>query len=90
MLTFGNLTALLISKQYVIAMASALVEYLIEIVLFPALKEHWWVSNTGLMMVLLGEVIRKAAILTARRSFTHNIRVYYDDEHVLITHGIYR
>lgn len=90
MLAFGHLAALLISKQYLIAMAFALVEYSIEVVLFPELKEHWWLSNIGLVMVLLGELIRKAAIITARRSFTHNIRVYYDAEHELITHGIYR
>ena len=71
-------------------MACDLLEFWAEIALFPELKEHWQVSNIGLMMVLLGEVIRKSAIITARRSFTHNIRVFYEEGHELITHGIYR
>ncbi|ONK69299.1 uncharacterized protein A4U43_C05F21400 [Asparagus officinalis] len=84
------LSSLLISKQYGIAMACALLEYLSEAVLFPGLKEHWWISGIGVLMISFGEIVRKAAIVTARRSFTHNIRVYYDQDHQLITHGIYR
>ncbi|PKU69593.1 probable protein-S-isoprenylcysteine O-methyltransferase isoform X2 [Dendrobium catenatum] len=80
----------LISKQYIIAMVFALLEYFIEICLFPKLKDHWWISNIGLVIVLVGEVIRKTGILTAGRSFTHIIRVYYVDHHELITWGIYR
>ena len=80
----------MISKQYVIAMTCALLEYWAEITLFPELKEHCRGCNIGLMMILLGEIIRKSAIITARRSFTHNIRVYYEEDHELITHGIYR
>ncbi|KAJ6831827.1 putative protein-S-isoprenylcysteine O-methyltransferase [Iris pallida] len=85
-----SLSSLLISKQYVVAMACALVEYFIEYSFFPELKNNRLVSNIGLFLVLLGEVIRKTAILTARKSFTHNIRIRYEDQHVLITHGIYR
>ncbi|XP_008804909.1 probable protein-S-isoprenylcysteine O-methyltransferase [Phoenix dactylifera] len=85
-----TLSSLLISKQYAVAMICALLEYKIELVFFPELKENWWMSNIGLMMVIIGEVIRKAAVLTARRSFTHTIRVYYENHHQLITHGIYR
>ncbi|XP_074592229.1 putative protein-S-isoprenylcysteine O-methyltransferase [Curcuma longa] len=85
-----TLSSLLISQHYLIAMTCALMEYAIEFHFFPSLKEHWLVSNIGLMMVLFGEFIRKAAILTAGRSFTHMIRRYYEDDHELITHGIYR
>nr|XP_009408819.1 PREDICTED: protein-S-isoprenylcysteine O-methyltransferase A isoform X1 [Musa acuminata subsp. malaccensis]XP_009408820.1 PREDICTED: protein-S-isoprenylcysteine O-methyltransferase A isoform X1 [Musa acuminata subsp. malaccensis] len=83
-------SSLLISKQYVVAMVCALLEYAIEILLFPRLKEYWWVSNIGLVMILIGELIRKAAVITAGQSFTHLIRKYHDDHHELITHGIYR
>ncbi|XP_074571961.1 putative protein-S-isoprenylcysteine O-methyltransferase [Curcuma longa] len=84
------LSSLLISKNYVIAMTCALLEYAIESLFFPSLKEHWWVSSIGLLMVLVGEFIRKAAVLTAGQSFTHMIRIYHEDDHELITHGIYR
>lgn len=86
----ARLAALLITKQYVLAMVCALLENMIEILLFPELKSYLWVSRIGLVMVLIGEVIRKAAILTAGRAFTHIIRIYHEDHHGLITHGIYR
>ncbi|KAF5450118.1 hypothetical protein F2P56_030494 [Juglans regia] len=85
-----TLKSLLISKAYLLAMLFSLLEYLIEIVLFPGLKEHWWLSNLGLAIVIIGEVIRKAAIITAGQAFTHLIKVYHEEHHKLITHGIYR
>lgn len=85
-----TLSSLLISKHYIFAMLFSLLEYLIELVLFPELKEHWVISNLGLVLVVIGEVIRKMSIITAGQSFTHLIRVYPDERHRLITHGIYR
>ncbi|EEC77934.1 hypothetical protein OsI_17275 [Oryza sativa Indica Group] len=83
-------TSLLISKQYVLAMSFAMLEHLTEALLFPELKEYWFVSYVGLVMVIIGEVIRKLAVVTAGRSFTHVIRIHYEDQHKLITHGVYR
>ncbi|XP_058113702.1 protein-S-isoprenylcysteine O-methyltransferase B-like isoform X2 [Magnolia sinica] len=85
-----SLSSLLISKHYLLAMAFALLEYVLEIFLFPGMKELWWISNIGLMMVVVGEVIRKTAILTARRAFTHKIKIYHEEHHELVTDGIYR
>jgi protein-S-isoprenylcysteine O-methyltransferase Ste14 len=82
--------ALLISKQYVLAMGFAMLEHLTEILILPEVKEFWFVSNTGLVMVIIGEIIRKLAVVTAGRAFTHVIRTYYEDQHQLITHGLYR
>ncbi|XP_078171821.1 S-isoprenylcysteine O-methyltransferase [Carex rostrata] len=83
-------SSLLITKHYAIAMGFALVEYVVELTLFPQMKNIWFLSNCGLVMIIIGEVIRKAAIVTAGRSFTHLIRIYYEEQHELITHGIYR
>uniref|UniRef100_A0A0E0KUS8 Uncharacterized protein n=1 Tax=Oryza punctata TaxID=4537 RepID=A0A0E0KUS8_ORYPU len=44
-------TSLLISKQYVLAMSFAMLEHLTEALLFPELKEYWFVSHVGLVMV---------------------------------------
>ncbi|RVW73932.1 Protein-S-isoprenylcysteine O-methyltransferase B [Vitis vinifera] len=79
-----TLKSLLISKAYLLAMVCSLLEYFAEIVLFPGLKEIWWISNSGLAMVVIGEIIRKTAILTAGRSFTHLIKVYHEEDHKLI------
>uniref|UniRef100_A0A6M2F507 Protein-S-isoprenylcysteine O-methyltransferase n=1 Tax=Populus davidiana TaxID=266767 RepID=A0A6M2F507_9ROSI len=85
-----NLSSLLISKAYVFAMMFALLEYVVEIALFPGLKEYWWVSNLGLVMVIIGEITRKLAIVTAGQAFTHLIKVNHEEQHNLITHGVYR
>ena len=85
-----NIKSLLISPSYLAAMFFSLLEYLIEIVLFPGMKEYWWISNLGLVVVIVGEIMRKAAIITAGYSFTHLIRTNREENHRLITHGIYR
>lgn len=83
-------SSLLISLDYVMAMVCSLIEYLVEAYFFPEMKEVWGVSNMGLALVIIGETIRKLAILTAGRSFTHLIKRYIEDDHVLITHGLYK
>lgn len=85
-----TLNSLLISKHYAIAMLMALLEYLIEITYFPWLKQNWWVSNFGIIMIIIGEIIRKTAIITAGRSFTHLIKINHEEHHGLVTHGVYR
>ncbi|GER51434.1 protein-s isoprenylcysteine O-methyltransferase [Striga asiatica] len=85
-----SLRSLLISKNYLLAMIGSLVEYFIEIYFFPEIKEHWFLSNMGLAMVVFGEIIRKLAIITAGRSFTHLIRRHHEAHHVLVTHGVYK
>lgn len=84
-----NLSSLLISKHYVFAMIFSILEYLLEIAIFPGLKEYWWISNSGLALVVVGEIIRKLAIVTAGRGFTHLIKVRHEEHHKLITHGVY-
>ncbi|EYU31280.1 hypothetical protein ABFS82_12G115700 [Erythranthe guttata] len=85
-----NLKSLLISQKYVFAMVCSLIEYLIEIYFFPEIKEHWLLSNTGLALVVVGEIIRKLAIITAGRSFTHLIKRFHEEHHVLVTNGVYK
>ncbi|XP_027924510.1 protein-S-isoprenylcysteine O-methyltransferase B-like isoform X1 [Vigna unguiculata] len=84
-----TLRSLLLSKHYVLAMIFSVLEYSIEIVLVPEMKEHWVISDLGLALVVIGEIIRKMGILTAWKAFTHLIKIYHDNDHKLITHGIY-
>jgi hypothetical protein len=60
--TFGSVVsnevlfdATLVSKQYVLAMGFALLEHLTKFFSFPEVKEFWFVSNIGLLMVIIGE-----------------------------------
>lgn len=85
-----TLSSLLISNHYILAMILSFLEYFVEILLVPELKEHWWVSNLGLALVIVGEIIRKLAIITAGRAFTHLIRTNHEEHHKLVTHGVYK
>eukprot|EP00775_Hariotina_reticulata_P007445 gene7445-7655_t len=71
-------------------MCSGVFEYLLELRYLPVLKQLPLVSFTGLSLVLLGEAIRKTAMLTATHNFTHDIQRTKRPSHVLVTHGIYR
>ncbi|KAL4587733.1 hypothetical protein LXL04_000607 [Taraxacum kok-saghyz] len=84
-----TIASLLISKDYLLAMILSMLEYLLELHFFPNLKTNWSISNIGFTLVILGETIRKLAILTAGRAFTHFIQQYHEDHHKLITYGIY-
>ena len=52
----------------------------------PALEPVQWL---GLVLVVFGEALRKASILTARRNFTHVVQLTRRPGHVLVTHGVY-
>lgn len=84
--------SLLLSGPYVLVMTLALLEYYISLnFLFPnkkaiMLQYLYW---PGLLGVIIGEIIRKTAWLTARISFSHNVRTHREPGHTLITTGVY-
>ncbi|XP_019107461.2 protein-S-isoprenylcysteine O-methyltransferase A [Beta vulgaris subsp. vulgaris] len=84
-----TLKSLLITKNYIVAIVCSLLEYWLEVTYFPGLKEYWWISNVGLAMVIMGETIRKVAMVTAGRAFTHLIKIHHEEQHRLVTHGVY-
>ncbi|XP_062104936.1 protein-S-isoprenylcysteine O-methyltransferase B [Humulus lupulus] len=86
----STLTTLVINKIYLLDMIFTLSEYFIEVFLVPELKQVWWMMHLGISMVITGEIIRKTAIITAGYGFTHQIRTNRDEEHQLVTHGIYK
>lgn len=82
--------SLLITRGYVAAMTLGLAEYFLELRFLPTLKHQWWLSAAGLAACVCGETLRKIAMLTAKESFTHAIKFRRRENHVLITHGVYR
>jgi len=94
-----NLPALLFSWPYALAMASAVVEYLVESILVsprwsqrsagavPLLQTA--TTATGCLLVAAGEALRKAAMLTAARAFTHDLALKKEPTHGLVTCGVY-
>nr|CAG4637313.1 EOG090X0CFU [Ceriodaphnia reticulata]SVE73164.1 EOG090X0CFU [Ceriodaphnia reticulata] len=77
------------SKAYGIAALTSWIEYLVELWLFPGLKNIFWLSGVGLFLCLGGEVFRKTAMLTAFHNFDHLIRTRREEHHQLVTSGIY-
>lgn len=57
---------------------------------FPAeLKQITWLSTVGLLMVIFGDCLRKAAMLTAGSNFNHIVQNEKSDTHTLVTSGVY-
>lgn len=56
---------------------------------FLELKQLNWMSFVGLLMVLCGEGLRKAAMLTAGSNFNHIVQNEKAQSHVLVTTGVY-
>ncbi|XP_018319589.1 protein-S-isoprenylcysteine O-methyltransferase isoform X2 [Agrilus planipennis] len=77
------------SMQYTIAAVSSWIEFAIETYFFPDLKTMYWFSLLGLTMCILGDLFRKAAMLTAKSNFNHLVVCEKSEDHVLVTHGVY-
>lgn len=87
-----DLSSLLLSPPYLLAMTLGLLEHTISNRLFPIQKATLLSTflPPGLVLVLLGEALRKLAWLTARASFTHRIQPTRRPCHALVTSGVYR
>lgn len=77
------------SYAYVIAITCSFIEYYLEAYLFPQFKKFNIISMLGLMIAISGELVRKLAMLTAGRNFSHCITQTKSPDHKLVTHGIY-
>lgn len=47
------------------------------------------ISLIGGLMCIGGEILRKAAMLTARTNFNHIVQSVREEGHQLVTHGVY-
>ena len=56
---------------------------------FPFLKEFSTISCIGLALCIGGEILRKAAMFTAKRNFNHVVQSQKSEDHELVTHGVY-
>uniref|UniRef100_A0A4W3HJ86 Protein-S-isoprenylcysteine O-methyltransferase n=1 Tax=Callorhinchus milii TaxID=7868 RepID=A0A4W3HJ86_CALMI len=77
------------SLEYKLAAMSSWVEFTIEKLFFPELKQLRWLSCLGLAMVLVGETLRKVAMLTAGSNFNHIVQNEKSESHQLVTSGVY-
>ncbi|KAJ3126625.1 hypothetical protein HK100_010147 [Physocladia obscura] len=78
------------SPQYHFAMAFGFVEYYIEAFFWPEFKQLDWITLPAVAIVLFFQIIRSLAMVTAGANFTHLIAFKKEDNHVLVTDGIYK
>ncbi|XP_055383647.1 protein-S-isoprenylcysteine O-methyltransferase [Condylostylus longicornis] len=78
------------SVQYAIAAISSWIEFIVEIYFWPNMKCYWILWVIGFTICFIGEFLRKLAMITAKRNFTHLVQFEKRKGHKLITHGIYR
>ena len=78
------------SREYSIAAVTSWIEYWVEFYFFPnSLKSLHLISCVGIILVVGGESLRKAAMMTAGSNFTHLVQYRKHEDHVLVTHGVY-
>ncbi|KAJ5080362.1 protein-s-isoprenylcysteine o-methyltransferase [Anaeramoeba ignava] len=85
-----NWKSTLITGDYSIGVLFTYIEYFISFYFFPQFKMKNSIQLFGLLLIIIGDFIRKSAMITAKNSFTHEIETYYREDHILITFGIYK
>ncbi|QEU58834.1 Ste14 [Kluyveromyces lactis] len=80
---------------YFLAHSVALMETIIERLLFPSFKSttysfyNEFIVTVGIVLLLLGQYVRSSAMITAGQSFSHVVKVTKNSDHTLVTSGIY-
>ena len=77
------------SIQYHISLIVSWIEFFTECYFISDLKRFQTISIVGLCLCLFGDSLRKLAIFTAKLSFNHIVQETKNDNHILITHGVY-
>ncbi|ELP88704.1 protein-S-isoprenylcysteine O-methyltransferase, putative [Entamoeba invadens IP1] len=78
------------SKEFLIAFSSALTEYWIEFFIFPELKTNPYIYITGLVVCVVGQVMRSVAMFYAQSNFNHIIETEKRESHQLVDDFIYK
>ncbi|XP_058453042.1 protein-S-isoprenylcysteine O-methyltransferase [Malaya genurostris] len=77
------------SIHYALAATASWVEYFVEVHYFPEMKTHKILWLIGLVLCLGGEALRKLAMITASKNFSHIVQFERHQEHELVTVGVY-
>jgi len=77
------------SKDYTIAAIVSWIEFWIETLLLGKYKRSYFMIFIGFIMLLGGQIIRTIAMWSCGSNFSHTIMEEKEEEHKLVTHGIY-
>jgi len=75
--------------MYHIAHATALTEYFVEKYFMPSHKSYPYVSEVGIVVLVLGQILRSTAMIHASTNFSHSLAFRKRDSHKLVTDGVY-
>lgn len=78
------------SPAYLIAAATSWLEFIVEVWLWPWMKQSVAILLLGIFTCIAGEILRKLAIVTANTNFNHVVQYQKKEDHTLVTHGVYR
>lgn len=93
--TYADISAYLLSHNgiaYNLANGAAMAECIIASLFFPTWQARLSNSGTiplGLAAILLGQIVRSAAMATAGTNFNHIVQTKQNTGHVLVTKGVY-
>ncbi|KAF9476502.1 ICMT-domain-containing protein [Pholiota conissans] len=76
-------------SMYHIANGTALAEYVITRYFIPSSKSWPYVSQFGIVLVILGQWLRSTAMIHASTNFSHTVAFQKRDTHRLVTDGVY-
>jgi len=74
---------------YHIANGVSLVEFVLTTLFAPNFKRYPAVAQLGMVLTLIGQVLRSTAMIHAASNFSHQLVTRKEDEHRLVTTGIY-
>jgi len=77
------------SKEFTIGIVSGWVEYFVEGYFFPSMKGIRIFVYLGFLVVVVGQLIRTLAMITAGSNFHHLVRDEKGTNQTLVTFGIY-
>ena len=77
------------SIGWVISTLISFLETILETYYFNEYKKIKILFILGLILTIIGQYFRIAALFTGKKNFTHKIKYNISEEHELITHGIY-
>ncbi|PVF96493.1 ICMT-domain-containing protein [Serendipita vermifera] len=75
--------------EYHVAHTVAILEFITTSFFFPDAKRWPFVTPLGMLVVLLGQLVRSGAMISAANNFSHIIQYKRQQDHQLVTSGIY-
>ncbi|XP_012221768.1 protein-S-isoprenylcysteine O-methyltransferase [Linepithema humile] len=77
------------SIAYGVAACLSWIEFFLERYYLHSMKSPRFISYFGIILCILGEILRKLAMFTAKHNFNHVVQSEKSDNHELVTHGVY-